>query len=243
MNNTQTHSRIKALVALLTAVSLYACNGEDAKPGAKETAAPAKVTETQTAPTLPESTASTPAAITQAPPPVPPAPVTPPAKPAVVPSSDKSGLINIAKGKLASQSGDYSGTSKASLAVDGNVDGSFNHGSVTHTNQNPNAWLDIDLGNKEKIDHIVVWNRTDGVSERLANYWIFVSDKPFSSTDTVEKLKKSKGIKAIKGGEAKPSFTTSGVGSGRYVRILLDGSAVPNSAYLHVAEVEVYQAK
>ena len=240
MKNTRTHSRIKALAALLTAVSLYACNGEDAKSTAEE-AAPAQVPKAQpAAPMLPESSSSTPPPVTQAPPP---APVTPPEKPAVVPSSDKSGLINIAKGKVASQSGDYSGTSKASLAVDGNVDGNFNHGSVTHTNQNPNAWLDIDLGTKEKIDHIVIWNRTDGAQQRLANYWIFVSDKPFSPTDTVEKLKKTKGIKAIQGGEAKPSFTTSVVGPGRYLRIQLDGSAAPGAAYLHVAEIEVYRAK
>jgi len=241
MNNTQTHSRIKALAALLTAVTLYACNGEDAKPTA-ELAATAQVPKTQpAAQTLPESNSSTPAPITQAPPS---APVTPPAKPAVVPSSDKSGMVNIAKGKAASQSGNYSETSKASLAVDGNVDGNYFHGSVSITsNSTPHAWLDIDLGTKESIDHIVVWNRTDGFSDRLANYWIFVSDKPFSPTDTVEKLKKSNGIKAIKGGEAKPSFTTSGVGRGRYVRIQLDGSAAPDAAYLQLAEVEVYRAK
>jgi hypothetical protein len=94
------------------------------------------------------------------------------------------------------------------------------------------------------MDHVLVWNRTHGSQQGLANYWIFISDKPFAPADTVEKLRKIKSFTAIKGDAANPSFTTpSAVTKGRYVRIQLDGSAAPGSAYLHIAEVEVYRAK
>jgi hypothetical protein len=238
------------LITALLATALVGCDGQEAKAPEEAVVTP-KVVESKpvTPPVAPATPAPAPAPVAQppanpTPQPVSQAPVTPRPKPAVVLSSDKSGLVNIAKGKVATQSADYTPAYNGSLAVDGNVDGDFKHASVAHTAQNPNAWLDVDLGNNEKIDHIVVWNRTDGALNRLFNYWIFISDKPFSPTDTVEKLRKIKTITAIKGGAANPSFTTpSAVTKGRYVRIQLDGSAAPSNAFLHIAEVEVYRAK
>ena len=230
-------------ITVILASTLLGCDGQEDKAPEKNVTIP-KVSESK-----PVAPAATPAPSTQlttnpTPLPVNQASPTPPPKPAVVLSNDSSGLLNIAIGKMASQSGDYIPTSKAKLAVDGNVDGSFNHGSVSHTTQNPNAWLDIDLGSNEKIDHIVIWNRTDGAQLRLANYWIFISNEPFSPNDTVANIRKSKAVTAIKGEVANPSFATpSAAYKGRYVRIQLDGSAVPNHAYLHVAEVEVFRAK
>jgi len=230
-----------ALFATFVTIALNGCDGEDAKPR-EEAIAPSKVAEAPVVTPAPVARES----VNPTVPPVAETPVAPPPKPDIVLSNDKSGLVNIAKGKVAKQSGDHDATSKSDLAVDGNVDGDFGHGSVTHTAVNPDAWLDIDLGNSEKLDHIVLWNRTDCCGDRLQNYWIFISDKPFSATDTVERLKKSKGVKAIRGGVANPSFSTAAaLGEGRYVRIQFDGGTgrPAQAGYLSLAEVEVYRAK
>jgi len=226
-------------IAALMVAALAGCDGQDAKAPEEALLTP-KVAESKPAPTPVAPATPSPAPVAQAQP----EPAQPPAKPVIELSNDKSGLVNIAKGKIAAQSGDLLPSTKASLAVDGNVNGDATHGgSITHTKQNANAWLDIDLGDIDNIDHVVVWNRTDGGQKRLVNYWIFISKKPFSPKDTVANIKKDKSVTAIKGGDANPSYTTPSVGSlGRYVRIQLDGSSSPNNAFLHVAEVEVYRA-
>lgn len=236
-NQTQKHTTI----ALLLATALAGCDGQEAKQP-EETIVVPKVAEAEHTSAHVIPTTPNPAPVAQEPvvQSLPPETL----KPAVVLSSDNTGLVNVAQGKIATQSGDGSPETKASLAVDGNVDGDINHGSVTHTTLNPNAWLEVDLGKSERIDHIVIFNRTDGSQQRLSNYWIFISDKPFSPNDTVENLKKVRSVTAIKGGAANPSFTTpSAVTKGRYVRVQLDGSSNPNNAFLHIAELEVYRAK
>jgi hypothetical protein len=228
------------LIAALLATALAGCDGQEAK-APEGTVVTPKVAESKpatppAAPAMPNPAPADKATVVQTPSPE-------SVKPDVVLSSDASGLLNVAKGKMATQSSDGWG-GKAAMAVDGNVDGVFQHKSVSHTLEDPNAWLDVDLGNTESIDHINVWNRTDSGSGKLANYWIFISDKPFSPKDTVEKLKKVKGVTAIKGETANPLFSTPAAKiKGRYVRVQLDGSAAPKNAFLHVAEVEVYRAK
>src|ERR1039458_8228462 len=90
---------------------------------------------------------------------------------------------NLAEGKTAAQSSTY-GTESASLAVDGNTDGSFFDGSVATTNFGISAWWQVDLGASATINSIVVWNRTDCCGSRLGDYWVFVSNTPFLATDT-----------------------------------------------------------
>src|SRR6202035_1629549 len=72
----------------------------------------------------------------------------------------------------------------ASSAVDGNTDGSFFNGSVSHTNADSNAWWQGDLGSSASVTSIVILNRTDCCGDRLSDYWVFVSNTPFGSTDT-----------------------------------------------------------
>ena len=52
--------------------------------------------------------------------------------------------INLALHKYAHQSSQYGGAS-ADLAVDGNTDGNFFNGSVTHTLNDTNAWWEVDI--------------------------------------------------------------------------------------------------
>lgn len=84
---------------------------------------------------------------------------------------------NLAAGAKASQSSTYSGKS-ADLVVDGNTNGDYAKGSVSHTNAEANPWLEIDLGKEVAVEEVRLWNRTDGkgIIERLNGYEIRLLD-------------------------------------------------------------------
>ncbi len=152
-------------------------------------------------------------------------------------------LVNIAKGKFSRQSGSL-GESRPSAGNDGNTDGYFNNGSVTHTNQDINAWYEIDIGKVEKIDSLKIWNRTDCCGYRLRDYWVFISELPFLPTDTAINLQHRSNVWAHH-----TNYTSStqyklkadGV-NGRYVRIQLGGLEPLKESYLSLAEVEVFSS-
>jgi len=74
-----------------------------------------------------------------------------------------------------------------------NTDGNFYDGSVTHTYLDTNAWWQVDLGVSATINSVAVWNRTDCCGDRLSDYWVFVSNTPFSATDTPATLQSRAG--------------------------------------------------
>lgn len=141
-------------------------------------------------------------------------------------SSDED-FVNIALGKNTVQSSTaYGGDS--SRAVDGNIDGIFRNGSVTHTQSENNPFWSVDLGGDNVIDFIVIHNRTGCCSERLSNFTVSVINskgavtfsKSFTTYPDPELLIDAKGV------------------TGETVMIQLDSGTV-----LSLAEVEVYQAK
>jgi acyl-coenzyme A synthetase/AMP-(fatty) acid ligase len=105
---------------------------------------------------------------------------------------------------------------------------------VAATNLENQAWWEVDLGSIRPIKNIKVWNRVE-FPARTSDFYVFVSDEPFKSTD-LEATKSQLWVK---------SFFTSGtcgypteiaVGkTGRYVRVQLSGAD-----YLQLAEVEVF---
>lgn len=84
---------------------------------------------------------------------------------------------NIALKAKASQSSTYSGKG-ASLAIDGNTNGDYAKGSVSHTAAGDSPWLELDLGADVSVEEVRVWNRTDGngIKDRLAGYKISLLD-------------------------------------------------------------------
>ncbi len=90
------------------------------------------------------------------------------------------GSADLALNAPATQSSDSYGTT-AARAVDGNTDGVFNDGSVTNTSTDPYSWWQVDLGATTRLDRTAVWNRTDCCTDRLSNYWVFVSATPFDT--------------------------------------------------------------
>jgi hypothetical protein len=143
---------------------------------------------------------------------------------------------NLAQSKTATQSSTYPGY-PASLAVDGNTDGSVPHGSVTITaGTDAFSWWEVDLGSSATVDCIVVWNRTDCCGSRLADYWVFVSNTPFADSDTPATLQSRAGTwNSHQTTAPSPSSNLSAGGvSGRYIRVQLSGAN-----YLSLAEVQV----
>jgi hypothetical protein len=146
-----------------------------------------------------------------------------------------SSTVNLALGKAASQSSTFS-TAVAANAVDGNTDGDYYHGSITHTNGEPNSWWQVDLGASDTIGTITIWNRTDASGDRLNDYWVFVSDTAFQNNDTPATLQNRAGTWSIHQTTVpNPSFSFPVNTHGRYVRVQLTGTN-----YLHLAEVQVF---
>ena len=142
---------------------------------------------------------------------------------------------NLALGKTATQSSTY-GNNVASKAVDGNTDGNYFDGSVTHTLDDPNAWWQVDLGAAASISSVVIWNRTDAVMERMSDYWVFVSNSPFATNDTPTTLQNRTGTwSSHQTSFPNPSSNISFNVTGRYVRVQLS-----STNYLHMAEVQVF---
>jgi alpha-L-fucosidase len=141
---------------------------------------------------------------------------------------------NLALGKAATQSSEMPGyPAPASRAVDGNTDGNFHKGSVSHTNSQANAYWQVDLGAVKSVGDVVVWNRTDCCSARLSDYYVLVSDRPFPYTNLATSLTdKNASVFHVTAESVK---TVAPIASlGRYVRIQLAGTG-----YLSLAEVQV----
>jgi hypothetical protein len=146
-------------------------------------------------------------------------------------------VSHLALGKAATQSSTLVPGTAASLAVDGYTNGSLSAGFVTHTNLEANAWWQVDLGASATVNSIVIWNRSDCCGERLADYWVFVSDVPFGRADTPSTLQSRPGTwSSHQTAAPSPSATIrTGGTKGRYVRVQLNGTN-----YLSLAEVQVF---
>ncbi len=87
---------------------------------------------------------------------------------------------NLAFGKTATQSStEYGGA--ASRANDGNTNGIFASRSVSHTGNDQYAWWDTNLGTASNVSSVQIYNRSDLNAERLSDYWVMVSDRPFTA--------------------------------------------------------------
>ena len=109
------------------------------------------------------------------------------------------GIDNLSLNKPAEQSSTY-GFGVASIAVDGDTDGTRgpwgNNPSIQHTQNEFQPWWQVDLGASEDIRTVKIYNRTDVVAlqERLWDVWLFISETPFETTQSLEDLKANPSI-------------------------------------------------
>jgi alpha-L-fucosidase len=149
-------------------------------------------------------------------------------------------LPNVAVGKTATQvSTAWGGLPER--AVDGNTGGSFDGDrSTSHTAEPSNqGWWQVDLGGQFKLGSIEIWNRSDCCTQRLANYWILVSDQPIT-TDSLAEARQTPGVIAVHqpGVAGRPTSIELGARTGRHVRVQLESTSDP----LSLAEVVVRAA-
>jgi hypothetical protein len=141
--------------------------------------------------------------------------------------------VNLALGKPAGQSSTY--LDNADLGAYRVVDGNAGTDAHNHTKNDPNSWWEVDLGAVQPIDSIDVWNLAQCCGERLQNFWLFVSDKPFASTNLAATIADADvtGYYYLRQATRTESFQVSR--SGRYVRVQL-----ASQNYLHMSEVQVW---
>jgi hypothetical protein len=141
--------------------------------------------------------------------------------------------INVAPFKPAQQSSawDDLGPEKA---VDGLLNGTEQE--VSHTENEFQAWWQVDLLEVVDIDEIVLWNRTDCCQSRLSDFHVLVSNNPFTSFDLQSTINQTGVTDYYHPGPAGRETRFSIQRNGRYVRVQLSGTN-----YLQLAEVEVFQ--
>ncbi len=77
---------------------------------------------------------------------------------------------NVALKGQARQSSTGSG-GDAARAIDGDTNGDYAAGSVSHTATEDNPWWEVELAEPTAIDRVVIWNRTDnGLHARLSDW-------------------------------------------------------------------------
>jgi hypothetical protein len=142
--------------------------------------------------------------------------------------------LNIALGKPATQIDDHAPTTTAAKAVDGDTNGALWENYASGTNYHLNSWWQVDLQSVQNINSITVWGRTDCCWEMAQNFYVFVSDNPFTSTDLNTTLAQSGVSSYYYGPYANPGVIAVNR-TGRYVRVQLAGSQ-----YLVMGEVQVW---
>jgi hypothetical protein len=63
-------------------------------------------------------------------------------------------------------------------AVDGNTDSYWGGGSLSHTNNDPQAWWRVDLQGIYYIDFVRLFNRSDCCQSRLSDFYVHTSETP-----------------------------------------------------------------
>ncbi|HFC00869.1 MAG TPA: discoidin domain-containing protein, partial [Phaeodactylibacter sp.] len=131
--------------------------------------------------------------------------------------------INTALNKTSTQHSTQFGAT-ASRATDGNTDGDFwNGNSVALTNWTNQSWWEVDLGGVVDITEIRIFNRSDCCQDILKNYYVFVSENPFNSTDLNSTLNQNGVVNFLQNNAAGTPTTIPANTTGRYVRVQLSG--------------------
>ena len=143
---------------------------------------------------------------------------------------------NLALGKTAQQSSELAVAVdlSAANAVDGNTNGNFAAGSLSHTDFDSEPWWEVDLGSNYSLTEVRVFNREDCCSDSLSAFYVLVSDTPIAAGD-VDAVRAVPGVSGyfVAGTGGRPSAVAVNR-SGRYVRVQLT-----RAEYLQLAEVQV----
>ena len=146
---------------------------------------------------------------------------------------------NLALNQPAEQSSTY-GDGIASIAIDGNTNGGGSpwgaNASISHSTRENQPWWQVDLGQSSQLTEAILFNRSDCCQERLSNFYVLVSEQPFSNSATLAELLNDPSIQTTHfPGQVSQSASIDLNASGRYVRIQLQAS----SEILSLAELQI----
>jgi uncharacterized repeat protein (TIGR01451 family) len=147
---------------------------------------------------------------------------------------------NLALGRSATQSSeDPAFPAPASRSVDGDANGEFGSGHVSHTGYAApphSSWWQVDLGGVQWLGVVQVWNRTDFDMDRLKDFYVFISEEPFDPEADLDTLLEDEEIwNTFIAGEAGRPTIVPVDHHGRYLRVQLQ-----NANYLDMSELQVY---
>ena len=154
-----------------------------------------------------------------------------------IPTGCEENPTNLALNQPASQSSTY-GLGTASVAVDGDTDGTRgpwgSSPSIQHTNNEASPWWEVELAELSNISSVNFYNRTNCCSNRLKQFYVFVSETPFGDRSLEELLNDPTISQTYVEEPVGESFELELSATGKYLRIQLTGNGI-----LHMAEVEV----
>jgi hexosaminidase len=142
---------------------------------------------------------------------------------------------NLALNKPASQASTaYDGV--AARAVDGNTDGRWGSGSVTHSEESiTEPWWQVDLGSTTAVGSVELFNRTDCCSDRLTDPVILLSDAPLPADLDDALATPGVTVHQVSGAVGESTKVRLSGAAGRYLRVQLPGTG----RTLSLAEVVV----
>ncbi len=150
--------------------------------------------------------------------------------------------INVAgsaNGGVATQINNWTAGSTADKANDGNRNGQWSVGSVSHTASQLNSWWRVDFANSELIDRIQIWNRVDGgsgITGRINPFSLFLRDAGNNVVWTSAGNTFVDNIDDANVDTAGMLFNVGGVMASS-LEVRLD-----DTNYLHMGEVEAFNA-
>lgn len=110
--------------------------------------------------------------------------------------------------------------SPAARGNDGNTDGNWNNSSVCETGAVTEGYWEVDLqAVSPLIETVDIYNRTDCCDDRTINFYVFISEVPFTGTSVAESLAQP-GVKSFytAGKAGRPTTIATNV-AGRYIRL------------------------
>lgn len=109
--------------------------------------------------------------------------------------------MNLALKKKATQS-TVAFAGAPARAVDGDTDGEYHNGSVSHTESNgTNPWWEVDLGRIANVEEVIVYNRTDLRGDRLDGFTLKILDAKRKVVFSKEKIPQSAIISLLRPGK------------------------------------------
>jgi len=141
-----------------------------------------------------------------------------------------------------------SNAATAKLAVDSEiVQGSFVNATVAQTNNEPQPWWQVDLGSVQPITKIRLWSP----EASLADFYLFVSDKPFGAGDKPADLLARPHVTAYTLADLGLGFVMTDTAPSETTFVTLDSRQQPiqgryvrvqraDTAVLALAEVQVF---